>query len=328
MPTVQPVAHELRDLLGSWSQSLHRIVILAAAFADSAEWVRAGSPTAAHWIADVADIEVSTAREWIRVGRHLRDLPATADAFATGALSYAKVRTLTRVATVDNESELIELAIPIPAGRLGQAIAAWVARTSDADELARHQKRSRSVRRRIQPDGMVTYTMHLPPLTAGHLDAHLDAWVMAGRSRRNASADAPSIAQQHADAVAHLVANGSGGSTVELIIHVRGDGCSLDDGTPVPDSEVARLVPAAFIRALTHDAAGDPIGVSRRRRHPTTRQKRFVKERDRVCCDCGRADLLQYDHNPDYEQTRRTTVHELELRCGPCHRARHRRSGG
>ncbi|MEL7208246.1 MAG: HNH endonuclease, partial [Actinomycetota bacterium] len=63
---------------------------------------------------------------------------------------------------------------------------------------------------------------------------------------------------------------------------------------------------------------------SSRRRHPTTRQKRLVKDRDRSCIDCGRTDLLEYDHNPPYEQTHRTITDELELRCAPCHRRRHR----
>ena len=211
----------------------------------------------------------------------------------------------------------------MPAGALGGALAAWVAKISDSDALAEHHQRSRSVRRRIEPDGMVRYAMLLPPLVAGQLNAHLDAWVMRGRTGVGASADAPTVAQQHADAVADLASNGSGGVGVEVVLHVRGDGISLDDGTPVPESQLASLVPTAFMRALIHDAEGAPVNVSHRRRHPTTRQRRFVKERDRVCRDCGRADLLHYDHNPDYATSRRTTVTELELRCAPCHRRRH-----
>lgn len=326
MPVTTSIAHELRDLIGSWSRSQHRIIVLAGDFADTAEWAADGAPTAAHWLADTAGIEVSTARDWIRVGRALRDLPASADAFAEGRLSYAKVRALTRIATADNESELVAIAAQVPAGELGRTLAAWVANHADADELAEYQHACRSVRRRQQPDGMVVYTMHLPPLAAGHLDAHLTTWTTQGRSFRGASADAyPTIAQQHADAVADLVTNGSPGTSIEVVLHVRGDGCALDDGTPIPDSQVAQLVPGAFIRALVHDAARHPIAISHRRRHPTTRQKRFVKESDRQCVDCGRTDLLEYDHEPPYEQTGHTTVDELSIRCGPCHRLRHRR---
>ena len=48
------------------------------------------------------------AREHVRVARRLPELPLTHAAFARGELSYAKVRALTRVATAENEQELLE----------------------------------------------------------------------------------------------------------------------------------------------------------------------------------------------------------------------------
>ncbi|MGY9073304.1 MAG: hypothetical protein ACKVHU_10215 [Acidimicrobiales bacterium] len=42
--------------------------------------------------------------------------------------------------------------------------------------------------------------------------------------------------------------------TTEVVLHVRGDGCSTDDGIPISETVVAALVPAAFIRVLVHDA--------------------------------------------------------------------------
>ena len=116
-----------------------------------------------------------------------------------------------------------------------------------------------------------------------------------------------------------------GGSRVvtEVVVHVRGDGCTLDDGTPVAESAVARLLSEAFIRVLIHDAERRPINASGRRRHPTTRQKRVVRQRDGACVDCGSTDLLRYDHDPDYQQTHHTTIDELKLRCAPCHHKRH-----
>ena len=117
----------------------------------------------------------------------------------------------------------------------------------------------------------------------------------------------------------------AGGTNVvtELILHVRGDGCTLDDGTPISGSIVERLAPAAFVRVLIHDAEGRPINASSRRRHPTTRQKRVVRERDRRCVDCGSTDLLEYDHEPDYDDSRHTVIEELRLRCATCHHKRH-----
>lgn len=109
----------------------------------------------------------------------------------------------------------------------------------------------------------------------------------------------------------------------EIVIHVRGDGCTLDDGTPLTDTVVERIAPTAFLRAPIHDAESRPINASSRRRHPSRRQKLVVKERDRVCVDCGSRDLLEYDHVPPFEETGHTIIDELLLRCAPCHRRRH-----
>ena len=118
--------------------------------------------------------------------------------------------------------------------------------------------------------------------------------------------------------------SGSGSRYVnEVVVHVRGDGATLDDGTPIAQSVVERIAPDGFIRALIHDAAGRPINASGRHRHPSARQRRVVQERDRACVDCGATQFLEYDHEPAFETTRRTLVEELRLRCWACHRARH-----
>jgi hypothetical protein len=135
----------------------------------------------------------------------------------------------------------------------------------------------------------------------------------------------PSIPQQQADALINLIEGGGAGIVTEVVIHVRADGCSLDDGTPIAGSIVERIAPASFIRLLIHDAERRPINASGRHRHPTDRQKRVVKERDRGCVDCGCEVLGEYDHEPSHEISRRTVVDELKLRCHRCHRERHRK---
>lgn len=288
-----------------------------------------GAVTCAHWVADHLDVEVCTAREWLRIGRALRTLPVIAAAWADRSLSYSKVRALTRVATVANEAELVELARRVPAGRLGVALATWTTRTTSTAELARRQHAARSVRHRVDPDGMTTFTVRLPPLAAGTPLAAVDTTLL--RSAERAAADArvtgawPSVAQQRADALIAAITGAAAGAVFEVVVHVRGDGCTLDDGTPIDDHSVATLLDRAFVRVLVHDADGRPLNASGRRR-PTARQRRVARERHRGrCVDCGATDLVELDHHPDYEVSRHTHVDELEPRCPPCH---HRRHGG
>ncbi len=317
--TTTPLADRLRNTAQIWARSQHELVCLAAEFADSGEWLVAGASSAAAWLAEVADVEACTTRVWVRVGRCLRTLHASADAFANGELSYSKIRTLTRVATVENESELAALAKTVPAADLGRAIAQWLQQSSDPDALDRYQQRRRSIHWRSDPDGMVSTSMRLPPLLAGTFIAELTQRVMRSTPKRQADGTWPSLAQQHADALEELLHHGGGTVSTEIIMHVRGAGTTMDDGTPIPSSVVERIADTSAIRVMIHDAEGRPINVSGKHRHPTSRQKRVVKERDGGCVDCGRAELLTFDHVPAFELTRHTVVDELELRCAPCH---------
>jgi len=327
IPVERPLTRDLSVAIVSWSSSQRHVVGLAADFAQSSEWMATGAATAAHWIAATADIEVCTAREWIRVGRCLQTLPTIAEAFEADLVSYSKVRALSRLATADNEDELLAIAARVPAGQLGRALAAWVSRSSGEGELERHQHQQRSVIWRAEPDGMVAFNLRLPPLLAGRLEAELTTRVMTTQPAATSVGDWPTLAQQHADALERLLVEGAGSVSVEVVLHVRGDGCTLDDGSPVPGSVVERVAGDAFVRALIHDAEGRPINASAKQRHPSARQKRVVKERDRRCVDCGAASLLEYDHVPDFAVTGHTVVDELELRCAPCHHRRHAHEG-
>jgi hypothetical protein len=321
-----PLSSQLRRISKVWARSQHELVVTAAAFASSDEWIQAGSPTPAHWLAETADVEVCTAREWIRIGRKLRHLPATADAFASGAISYSKVRTLTRLATPENEEELVGIARDVAAGELRRCLALWLQAKMTPEEFEDHQHRRRSVTWRTEADGMICFRLRLEPLIAATLIAMLTKIVLRPRAKPKDGETWPTSAQQHADAFGEILSEGGGKIDTEVVVHVRGDGTTLDDGTPLADTVVERIAPTSFIRALVHDAAGKPVDASNRRRRPTTRQRRVVDERDgRACVDCGRNDLLIYHHQPDFSQTGHTVTDETELRCAPCHHRHHGR---
>jgi len=332
-----------------WTTALTHLIPAAVQLDQSGEWALDGSPTCAHWIAATLDIDVGTAREWLRIGRELAALPETSAAFVTGELSYTKARTLTRLATAANERELLDLAARTPAGDLGRALAAWSARHEDERERERRHRRDRGLRWRTEPDGMVTCSIRMTPEQAATFTAAIDAHVVRSDGRNTDHQPEPpndttergidasatrgshpawwSLAQQRVDALIDLLANGGTNIATEVILHVRGDGCTLDDGTPIADTVVERIADTASLRAMIHDAESHPINVSGKHRHHTKRQKLVVKERDRRCVDCGGTDFLEYDHVPDFDISRRTLVEETELRCSRCHARRHRNEG-
>ncbi len=329
----------------AWATGQRRLVKAVTALDASGEWALDGASTCAHWVADALGVEMSTAREWLRVGRSLTDLEVVDRAFGEGRLSYSKVRALTRIATPSNQEELCDVAERVPAGRLPTALAAWLSRRETPEQTERRHHDARGMSWRVDPYGMVVGAFRLPPVDAATLTGAIDALVASStrtpspppegstQGGEDASADAigsrsvtrwPSIAQQRADALVELVRSGGAQVVTEVVLHVRADGCTLDDGTPIPASVVEKAAPAAFIRALIHDAAARPINASGRRRHPSARQRRVVRERDGACIDCGSTEHLEFDHDPEFEITGRTLVEELHLRCRACHRRRHR----
>jgi len=313
------------------SLDMSAFIGLLVEFDLAGEWAFDNAPSCAHWVAERADMELCTVREWLRIGHALATVDEVALRFADGRLSYSKVRFLTRVADVDNQHELCAIAERFPAAQLPVELARWRNKHESDDKREKRQRAATTLKWRLDADGMIVGWFRYPPETGAVFTGSVDAQVARTQRGQRSPAGAessrsvgrwPSLGQQRADALVAVLTSG-GGVLTEVVLHVRGDGCTLDDGTPIAGSVVERLISDAFLRVLIHDAQGRPINASGRRRHPTTRQKRVVRERDRCCVDCGTTDLLRYDHDPDYEQTRHTVVEELVLRCAPCHHKRH-----
>ncbi|NNF66402.1 MAG: DUF222 domain-containing protein, partial [Gammaproteobacteria bacterium] len=82
----------------------YELLIMIRQFDERAGWLRWGFPNCTQWLHWRCDLGLSAAREKIRVAHALKDLPAISKAFANGALSYSKVRALTRVTNALNEA--------------------------------------------------------------------------------------------------------------------------------------------------------------------------------------------------------------------------------
>ena len=327
-----PLRSAVVDAARRVSSDMSSLLALLVEFDLCGEWAFDGCASCAHWVAANADVELCTVREWLRIGHAVLAVDEIARWFADGRLSYSKVRALTRLADARNQHELCAIAERTPASGLAVALAGWLNRTENPEARARRQRASTRLVWRTDPDGMVTGSFRLPPQISALLTTAVDAQVIRAQRGHRAPAGAGnspnvnkwgSLAQQRADALIAVITAGGSKVIIEIVLHVRGDGCTLDDGTPIAGSVIERIASTAFLRALIHDAEGRPINASSRQRHPTTRQKRVVRARDRGCVDCGSTDLPQYDHQPDYEQTHHTIIEEVKNRCAPCHHKRH-----
>ncbi len=325
--------------------SRYELIRTLTAFDDAGAWASSGAITSAHWASSRLGVSVGTAHEWLRIGHILVKLPALNAAFADRRLSYSAIRTLSRVAIdhPEHQQELVALAEATRPADLAHVLARW-AMGHDSDNQRDIRDRDQTyLSTRIDLDGMGVVHMRVPVVELGRIRAAVDARVMQSH-RSDPNRRHPSLGFQRAMALVELLTgrtaqNGpeprpSDGHTpvtckveTEVIVHVRSNGVSLHDGTPLADSVLRGLIDTAFIRVLIHNSQNRPINASNRRRYPTVRQRRVVDERHPRCVDCGGTELLEYDHEPPFSVTGHTHTDELTRRCSQCHDRRHRDGG-
>src|SRR5437879_3554614 len=83
---------EICELAAHLSAAECRWLLLLSEFDRREGWTGWGINSCAHWVSYRCGIGLQAARENLRVGRRLGELPLVREAFAAGALSYSKVR--------------------------------------------------------------------------------------------------------------------------------------------------------------------------------------------------------------------------------------------
>jgi hypothetical protein len=140
----------------------HRLLTCIRAFDASAEWQRQGALSCAHWLTWRIGLNPGAARERVRVARALGRLPLLDDGLRRGVLSYAKVRALTRVATVENESTLVEMAASCTGAQL-EKVCRRLRRVVDVIENGDRLDDRRYVKQESLENGMVRLSAVLHP---------------------------------------------------------------------------------------------------------------------------------------------------------------------
>lgn len=107
----QDLNHEITRLAGHINAAQYRFLKLLSALIERNAWGGdSGIKSPAHWLNYYCGIAQGAAREKVRVALCLDSLPLIDQAFQTGAISYSKVRAMTRSATADNEEFLLQIA--------------------------------------------------------------------------------------------------------------------------------------------------------------------------------------------------------------------------
>jgi hypothetical protein len=111
MPCKQEVAERLgakiSELCSYIYAAEHRLLTLIREFDEQEGWAHLGFHSCAYWLNFKCGIDMNTARERVRVAHALGRLPKIDARFAKGAISYSKVRAVTRIAGEADEDYLL-----------------------------------------------------------------------------------------------------------------------------------------------------------------------------------------------------------------------------
>jgi hypothetical protein len=103
------LGEEIAALAARLHAGTYELLVLLREFDARTGWSH-GFASCAHWLHWRTGIDLGAAREKVRVAHALTILPRLSATMQRGAISYAKVRALTRVATPDNEGALLDFA--------------------------------------------------------------------------------------------------------------------------------------------------------------------------------------------------------------------------
>lgn len=341
----------------------HRAMTLLAEFHHRRGWVDTGFGSTAEWLAWRIGIHGGAARERVRTALALQDLPEISRAMENGELSFTKVRALTRVATRDNESELLDLARAGSAAYLERAVRSW--RGADGkSEVEAEEKRhaGRRLRCFVDVDGMVVVQGRLDPeagaLLMRALEGAADALFKADAEEEpeRRKADALGLVAERALGAGfrgeEIPISGSRADRTQVVLHVDAStlvgaelGTSaarrnipgekevrrieagkseLDDGTRVSAETSRRMSCDAGVVCMAHDGAGRTVSVSRRTRTVPTAMRRALEARDRGCRFPGCGlRFTDAHHVHHWAQGGETSLTNLVLLCRRHHRAVH-----
>jgi hypothetical protein len=340
----------LGDRIAALAARLHaatyELLVLLREFDARTDW-HGGFASCAHWLHWRTGIDLGAAREKVRVAHALARLPRLSATMARGAISYAKVRAITRVATPDNEGALLDLAQAGTAAPVERFARAW--RRVDATTAAKQadsRHLHRSVSTWVDDDGMVVIRGRLTPevgaVVQRALEAASDRLYQEARATPKAETitDDVTPAQRRADALgllaeAALTADldrGSAGDRYQVILHVdasatvaAGESLGAAAGEGLSGTlEVDHGAIDVSLVLMHHDATGAMLDVGRKTRTIPPSIRRALQARDTHCrfpgCTARRCDAHHVQHWVDGGATR---LDNLVLLCRRHHRAVH-----
>jgi hypothetical protein len=307
----------------------YELLVMIREFDERAGWLQWGLYNCAEWLAWRCDLSMTTAREKVRVAHALKLLPSISRAFASGELSYSKVKAMTRVANRENEQQLLEFALRHTAVTVAERCRELRCGRESSIGMAERAWANRSLRvRRDVERNLMTITVELPLDSGELLEKALD------KARDDAALEIPDLVDtswsvRQADAfvnVLHGYLSGQSGNRNDnhlVTIHVDESALAGGDGrAAVPLESVKRHCCDGHAVVITETSDGEPLGIGRKSRLIPKRIERAVRARDNNGCvfpGCNKHRFLDCHHVEHWAHGGETCVDNLVLLCTQHH---------
>ncbi|MDE0121479.1 MAG: DUF222 domain-containing protein [bacterium] len=343
-PTVsvgEATVAELRDRVLSTIRGENRLAgIRAEALAELTR--RAGTELTENDLREKGKKHRRRARSEVEVARELERLPETSKGLQEGEIPYENARILARANQrgIIDETELLDDARSQSPDRFAATVRKYEKRRSTDDGVSRleHQRSQRFARIRTDhTDGMTVLYGRFDPVTGARIESALlkkmnELWQEEDPQNR------ATPAQRMADALALLLTRPGGdkdgpSQDVKLLVIADYDmvnrqlhNVRLENGIPIPASELRRLACDAQILPAIFRGPSVPmdLGMARRKASPT--QRAALIARDRACIGCGaKAAWCQSHHIIHWQDGGPTNLDNMCLLCSRCHHNVHER---
>jgi hypothetical protein len=311
----------LLDLVTEWSTAANRMTAAltsAVRAADRREAHKAdGAVSMKAWLRGSCHLAPSEATAIVSTARRLEQLPATADAFATGAITATHARVITRAMTpgrvakaaeagielAETDEILARLARHTTPEETAQGVARWVAGVDpdgtldDAADVRRRFSMAKGLNGRVHLRG------ELDPVGGEYLHTALGALMNGDRP----TGDQRSHAERQADALIALARGALGGDSLpdvrgerphvrvtidwQSLCAARGSlgvaAGELGWAGPITPETARRLACDASVARIITGPDGLPLDVGRAQRTASAAMRRAVELRDGHCVFAG-----------------------------------------
>ena len=348
------VMRQMRTLSLALDRGTYQLVSLLPDFDRQQGWSRDGHRSCLEWLGAECGMSRSAASDRRRVGYALEKLPILSALFERGDLSWSKIRSLTRIATLENEQALAGDALYMTANEIEQLVRQYRNVTTadelaDEDSIAEDQSQKRSVTCGYDPAGMVRINALLPPLEGTAIMRALeraeDVLFTAcdvTRTARQLRADA--LEMMAARYLASEELDGRQADQYQVIVHVDAatlvqtvdnpnplptlspPRCHIDNGPSIAASTMRRILDQSGIMPLLMKN-GEPISIGRKSRVWTAPMSRAIVARDCHCQfpGCSARRHLHIHHIKYWADGGETSIDNGVTLCGFHHRLVHER---